>query len=771
MTLQHHAIVDLYNKDSNIFKNFFGGIKTITALCNRIDAISKDYHKYGYDDNEGEAKLKGDLFEIFVEIYFNLNKGNNRIGVYGYMPTVKDEIGVDGVGLGIDGKPLTVQIKYRSDARYELTDTDDHISSFTNKSYRKYKVDTNTVTNLVLVTSCKGLHWKTHKEVFDESIRCINIDRLSQDIDNNEPFWLGLNDLINETITERYKNPAITKSSVEKLQYVQDRINELHNYPLENIQNVVDGRYIEEYSQKRCFERMQTETKLSICFPTGVGKGHIMFVDVLNRIVNGSEKILTICSHRIMLNKQHMKDIFKIAQPFLGEIGYIFVASDEYELDEYRISDSDINNSLKNKGLDIKDLIKTVTNSEDLKYQIGIHKANNRKVIIISTYDSLGKLSGVPIDVIYCDEAHTLAGTTLFNDYRKNFEAISSDKYFFLTATPKDCFEEEEDVFLMSNKRIFGERIGMSFIVAVDMGYIINGYYHVVFPTNYVPDSKAEGNIGDRIEIIKKSYFEHKEHLKTRSAEPDKLGIKMLVKCKSVETDMWRIVNGDENIIGLKNSIPGVKIFAGGSLMMQGGYTCYMDGVYTTDRKKYLEAMKNMKSEDNAIILHYDILSEGINVQGITGVMFLSGVLASQTKILQNIGRATRLHLLDRENLKNGIISVDDKTKWIKPFCNIIIPFWDRESKETMEQIKNLLIRLRKIGFRQQPVAMGIDEAISNEEEIDEGPLNKKDKPKTKISIEDLNHEIEEAEYLIKDNNMPVLPHWYMINDIMQEVN
>lgn len=773
MILQHRAIVDLYNKDSKIFNNLFGGIKNITALCNRIDKIAEEqYLHYGYTDTEGSAKMKGDLFEIFVEIYFNLNKGNNRIGVYGYIPTVKDAIGVDGLGLGIDGLPLTVQIKYRSDHMQELTADD--IGQFTSISYRKYKVDVNTISNLVLVTTCKGMHWKTEKEVFCDSIRTINLTKLSQDVDNNLPFWLGLNDLINETITERYKTPSNIQTPEEKLQYVQDRINELHNYPIcgnptgSPINGNTSENIIDEYSQKRCFERMQHDLRLSICFPTGVGKGHIMFVDILNRIVNGTENILTICSHRIMLNKQHMKDIFKISQPFIGEIGFIFVASDEYETKEYQSSDENFNNILKDKGLVIGDIIKTVTNPTDLSHQVKLHRDNNRKVVIITTYHSLDKLEGLPIDVIYCDEAHTLASNSKDSDFKENFNKITSDRYFFLTATPKDCFDEEEDLFLMSNKKIFGERIGMSFITAVNVGYIVNGYYHIVSPTNYTAESKVGSNLNDRIEIIKKSYNEHTEHVKTRSAEPDKIGIKMLVKCKDVSTDMWRICNGEpeNDIVGLKDSMPNVKIFAGGSILMQGGYTCYMDGIYTTDRKQYLDALKALKSEENAIILHYDILSEGINVSGFTAVMFLSGVLATETKILQNIGRGTRLHPTDRERLNKNEITVDDKSKWIKPFCNIIIPYWDIESEETKQQMINLLIKLRKIGFKQEPVNRGNDDAFSIILEVEDDALNIKDIPKRKISIEDLQHDIEEAEYLIKINELSVLPFFYEINDI-----
>ena len=779
MIIQHHKFVDLYNRDQNIFTDAFGNIANTTALCNRIDTLAEQhYARFGYTEEEGSAKFKGDLFEIFIEIYLNLNKANVRVGVYGYIPTPVDAVGVDGVGIGVDGKVLTVQIKFRSNPLDELLADD--IGQFTAISYRKYKVDVNTVNNLLLITTCKGMHWKTEKEVFCDSIRTINIDKLKSDIDNNEPFWLGLHDLIEETIEDRYKNPGTIKTTEEKLRYVQDRINELSIYPIDMSTVVgaitvegrtLGGRLVEEYSQKRCYDRMQLTNLLSICLPTGAGKGHLMFSDLLNRIVNTTEKIFAISSHRIMLNKQHMKDMFKLSEPFLGEIGYIFVASDEYETTEYQDSEASFNTLLKNQGLVIGDLIKTVTNQADLRYQVELHRACGRKVVIISTYHSLDKLEGINLDVIYCDEAHTLASNNEFSNFKENYNKITANKHFFLTATPKDFYEPDEEVFLMNNRAIFGERIGMSFIVAVQQGYIVNGYYHLVSPTNYTPENGIGGNLNDRIEIVKKSYQEHGAHISARSAEPNKLGIKMLVKCRDVSTDMWKICNGEpENgVIGLKDSMPNVKIFAGGSILMEGGYTCYMNGEYITDRKKYLDALSNLTSEDNAIVLHYDILSEGINVSGFTGVMFLSGILSTDTKILQNIGRATRLHPIDRARLIAGEISVNDMTKWIKPFCNIIIPYWDSDSEETERQLVSLLGRLRQIGFQQAPIKMGIDEAISTTPEVDDDPLNIPDTARRNLSIEDLYHEIEEAEYLRVINAMPSLPFFYEINDLEKE--
>jgi len=52
--------------------------------------------------------------------------------------------------------------------------------------------------------------------------------------------------------------------------------------------------------------------------------------------------------------------------------------------------------------------------------------------------------------------------------------------------------------------------------------------------------------------------------------------------------------------------------------------------------------MKELRDCDNALIFHYDILSEGIDVDGITGVVLLRNM--QHAKLLQTIGRAVRVY-------------------------------------------------------------------------------------------------------------------------------
>ena len=233
--------------------------------------------------------------------------------------------------------------------------------------------------------------------------------------------------------------------------------------------------------QLSLYKDMQSNDLLQVCIPTGAGKGYLMMVDLLNQVVNTKNKIFAISSHRLMLNTQHMNDVFEILSPLIGKIGFVFVGSSKYDVDKFQ-DNIEFNKSLLKKHLSYNEIVGSTTNKKEVDKLVEGHIEAGRKVVILSTYHSLHTLANVDIDTIYNDEAHTLAsdGDTKFQD---NFEQVSYERCFFLTATPKDCVEDTE-TFLMNNFEVFGERVGLTFKHCVEMGYIVKPVIHVVIPSN-----------------------------------------------------------------------------------------------------------------------------------------------------------------------------------------------------------------------------------------------------------------------------------------------
>ena len=198
--INHTGFVNLFNKDNTIFDKLLKDTTTLSKLSNRIVKISKDFEALAYKDAN---KVKGDLFEIFAECFFKILSADNRIGVYDYKPAPPiDDYGVDGIGQGMDEKPLTVQVKFRSNEMTELVESD--IKQFGMQSIVEFGVDKDTKTNMIVFTNAKGLHWITQTKVFSGRVRCLGYEQISHLVDNNSVFWKLVNDLVTTTIKSKY---------------------------------------------------------------------------------------------------------------------------------------------------------------------------------------------------------------------------------------------------------------------------------------------------------------------------------------------------------------------------------------------------------------------------------------------------------------------------------------------------------------------------------------------------------------------------------------
>ncbi len=488
--------------------------------------------------------------------------------------------------------------------------------------------------------------------------------------------------------------------------------------------------------QKSIYDEMQRSNKLTICVSTGFGKGYLMICDLINQITNTDNNCFTIATHRLSLNTQHTNDIFDSLSDFLGDIGYIFVGSIKYDTSKFK-NNKEYNTAILKRKMSYNDIISTTTSIKEINELVAKYKSEGKKIVIITTYHSLDKLKSIDINTLYCDESHILASEDMKAMFKKNFEKIKYNKSFFFTATPKDASDEETDAFLMNNKNIFGERIGLTFRECVDKAYIVRPIVHIAHPLDY-KDGNNFNSIDNKVRFIKDCFIAHKKHIEESSVDSTKIAPKILVKCESVDI-MWDL---HEKLVG---AIDDVIICAGASRNEKSIKNHFIDNNGISDRGEYLEKIQDLSDNQMAIVLHYDILSEGVNVPGFTGTMFLSKKLPTTPKILQNTGRSTRLHKIDRDNILKGNISVKDYSKWIKSFCSVIIPYWDAESEFSKNELAKKIKELRD-NFGYDPtirISIGDDMADGNKkDEMDS--LNAKNIVNKKSDlIKEIEHEIE----------------------------
>lgn len=193
--IMHIQLTHCFLHQCHDLESLLEGCNKLSTFCSRLEKQSEMY-----PDRYDPQKYKGDGFELFVEALVKLSPVDNRIGIQHYRVVEGQDIGVDGSGLGFDGKPATVQVKYRGNHEYVLTANADHLSNYVQASLRSTKfggfsVDPETETNLVIITTGLNLHFFTDAEMYGSQVRCINREVLRKIVDNNFAFWDSLRQL------------------------------------------------------------------------------------------------------------------------------------------------------------------------------------------------------------------------------------------------------------------------------------------------------------------------------------------------------------------------------------------------------------------------------------------------------------------------------------------------------------------------------------------------------------------------------------------------
>lgn len=160
------------------------GCTKLSTFCSRLEKQAVLYpNRYNPD------KYKGDGFELFAEALIKLSPVDSRIGISNYIVIEGQDVGVDGTGIGNNGKTATVQVKYRGHGKLSLTAVKDNLNGFVMASLLHNKVDPNDKHNMLVITTAAGLHHFTDREMFLGQVRCLGYDELRTMVDNNNLFW------------------------------------------------------------------------------------------------------------------------------------------------------------------------------------------------------------------------------------------------------------------------------------------------------------------------------------------------------------------------------------------------------------------------------------------------------------------------------------------------------------------------------------------------------------------------------------------------------
>jgi hypothetical protein len=143
-----------------------------------------------------------------------------------------------------------------------------------------------------------------------------------------------------------------------------------------------------------------------------------------------------------------------------------------------------------------------------------------------------------------------------------------------------------------------------------------------------------------------------------------KLGFSKILFAMNGTDDVARVI---DNLDKIRKALPLHDVF---TITSKTG--AMINGV-AMRREHFLE---KIKTATDCLIFHYDILSEGIDVDGITGVALLRNM--GMAKLQQTIGRAVRIYKPNPALKRNALISVpvlngnEDDKEHIKFFINAI---------------------------------------------------------------------------------------------------
>ena len=323
------------------------------------------------------------------------------------------------------------------------------------------------------------------------------------------------------------------------------------------------------------------------------------------------------------------------------------------------------------------------------------HRKNCNEDLHITwtTYHSLEHIAHIDYDLIICDEAHYLVQ----KEFRPNARAFKkSVKTLFYTATPVGLSgfrskgpadPNEEDDYNgdlvdpndkgMGEKEVFGECIvNVPPKELIGDGYVVPPYIQIM---NVMTDDS--GKIVDLADVIGRAY---KGQLNIENVNKNfGFNHKMLVVMPGVK--MFKDIMENRHIIS--NQVEKeVDVYAVSANWHAKNSTMKS----TMSRSDLIDDFG--VTENPAVILHYDTLAEGIDVDGIGGVLFLRKELR-KVKSLQTIGRACRPARDDI--LADGSVRKGDRAK-----THAVLTLVNVDGKEiSQKRLRQWSIFFREAGY------------------------------------------------------------------------
>lgn len=554
------------------------GVLDMETWIEQVVRFAEENGRQGYSDND----IRGDAFEHLVECVIKHFGGIDDIDCVGIEAMRENADGIDLIGRTRDGFSHAHQCKFRSNTENALSPGADELDKFISACF------TNDIGRATIWTTARGIHPRTQAR-FGNKVHAFGYDDICDIVDGEDgrdDFWMCY---------ARSLDPnARLERNIGRLNDTDDA------FATRDFQEDALGVFKKEVIEKG-------DVKGRYVYPTGAGKTIIECM-----ILNYQMKRLyepgvhVVVAPKIELVNQLMRD-------YRVNIG-----------DDYRSIGFHSGANVHFRGN--RELGRTQRNTTKVSRildAIGTARDKGQHLVVFSTYDSLWKLAqkkhGISFETLIADESQYCVSENYFEQVRR----ISSKVKLFFTATEKyGVGDTSDDRRSNDNEKVFGPILGEeTYDNLIARGILVKPLLHLLQANR---ENKSRDSIVD--ESI---YIANKQ----RKMASEKMHSKVLFACE--RTDSIKVIV-DEHMGEIRNSVnEDHKVF---TIISDHRYKSMINGKPVEERADFLKQLASHNG--NAMIFHYDILSEGIDVDGISGVAVLRNM--NQIKLLQTIGRSMR---------------------------------------------------------------------------------------------------------------------------------
>ena len=397
--------------------------------------------------------------------------------------------------------------------------------------------------------------------------------------------------------------------------------------------------------QQRAIDAMLTATHGSVYVPTGGGKTLIAIMDLVRRL-SASQRPLTavITCPRLLLVNQLCEEYMEVINTYNMNVEVLHVHSGDTHY-------------------------YSTTKPAQIAVHTGVCLAAGAHQVIFTTYHSLHQIveAGIDIDVAYFDEAHNATSKQFFP--KTAMVSQMSDACYFFTATPRQSKNPMGRG--MNNSLVFGKVLHtVPAQELIDSGSIIPPQIviHEQDMVTRTKDNAANCDSNTVLDII--------DNLDADA------GQKILVAAPSSKI-IWGMVAQTAMLQELSER--GYDV-----LHITAKHGAYVNK-QKVNREVFFDTLTAWGKDPNRkfVVFHYSILSEGMNVPGLTHCVLLRNL--NIVEMAQTIGRVIRMNMDDARDIAEGRITAGDLGSYRKPFGFVTVPIYGNYGAQIQKRLQNVV--------------------------------------------------------------------------------